>query len=122
MSDKLKPCPICNKGVSVALGGDKKTYFYFVTRGMGKDACKCRLFMESKPFFKDTSDEDKERIKNDLIKQWNIRKPIDRIVEELEEQMNDAKNLWDDDEYYTGKANAYEHSIEIVKAGGIDGI
>lgn len=36
------------------------------------------------------------------------------LVERLEEEINDAKNLWDDDEYYIGQANAYEHTIAIV--------
>ena len=36
------------------------------------------------------------------------------LIERLEEEMNDAKNLWDEDDYYTGKANAYESAIEIV--------
>ena len=54
-----------------------------------------------------------------VLENWNTRKPIERIVEQLEESMNEAKNLWDDDEYYTGQANAYEYAIEIVK-GGVD--
>lgn len=36
------------------------------------------------------------------------------LIERLEEEINDAKNLWDDDEYYIGQVNAYEHTIEIV--------
>lgn len=44
---------------------------------------------------------------------------IEKVVAELEESMNGAKNLWDDDEYYIGCANAFESAIEIVKRGGI---
>lgn len=36
------------------------------------------------------------------------------LIERLEEEMNDAKCRWDDDEYYVGLANAYEHTIAIV--------
>lgn len=126
MSDtKLKPCPICNKEVTVALGGDRKTYFFFMTRGIGKNGCKCRLFFESEPFGKDTSEEDKERIKNDLINAWNTRKPIDRIVEQLEIANEDycrTKHFFENDcEHKDCFKCCAEHLIKIVKAGGIDG-
>lgn len=45
---------------------------------------------------------------------------VEKVVAELEESMNDAKNLWDDDEYYTGCANAFEQAIDIVKRGGAE--
>lgn len=110
MSDtKLLTCPICDKEVSVALGGDRKTYFFFMTRGIGKNGCKCRLFFESEPFDKDTSEEEKEKIKKDLIKQWNTRKPMDRIVEKLESLEYFA------DKYTTSKQGIVHMAIDIVK-------
>jgi hypothetical protein len=45
---------------------------------------------------------------------------LDKVVQELEEELNEAKCLWDDDEFYTGKAWAYQYAIDRVKAGGID--
>jgi hypothetical protein len=53
-----------------------------------------------------------------LFNRWNTRKPMEQIVERLEEEMNNAKNLWDDDEYYTGMANANEYAIDTVRNGG----
>lgn len=103
MSDKLKPCPFCGGEAMLNYFGSRPISYYQISCS----ECGCR---QASSIHKES-----------VINTWNTRKPIDRIVEQLEEQMNDAKNLWDDDEYYTGKANAYEHSIEIVEAGGIDG-
>ena len=42
---------------------------------------------------------------------------VEKVEAELEELQNDVKNYWDDD-YYKGKALAYEDAIEIVRRGG----
>lgn len=55
----------------------------------------------------------------ELIKAQPTAYDMEKVVAELEEEMNDAKNHWDEDDYYTGKANAFEHSIEIVRKGGV---
>ena len=39
---------------------------------------------------------------------------IEKLIGRLEEEENDAKCRWDDDDYYVGQANAYEHTIAIV--------
>ena len=55
-----------------------------------------------------------------LIKAFADSKPaydVEKVVAELEELQNDVKNYWDDD-YYKGKALAYEDAIEIVRRGG----
>ena len=52
---KLKPCPFCGGEVTVAEG----SY--------------CHVFMESKTYYFDSSEKDKERIKADLIEAWNKR-------------------------------------------------
>jgi Lar family restriction alleviation protein len=53
------------------------------------------------------------------IKDWNTRKPMERIVEQLEEEIDEAKHYWDDDEYYTGAVSGFQGALEIVK-GGVD--
>lgn len=40
---------------------------------------------------------------------------INRILERLEEPKNYSLMRSDDDDYYDGKATAYEHAIEIVQ-------
>jgi hypothetical protein len=67
-------------------------------------------------------------IKNDAesIKRWNTRKPMDRIVERLEQQAKQynrrAKELANKSTeagiHNKGKACSYEHAIEIVKEEG----
>ena len=54
----------------------------------------------------------------EAIEHWNTRKPMERIVEELEEEHDDAIYHAELDPYYTGMVDAYEQSIEIVRNGG----
>lgn len=116
MSDeKLLSCPICDKSVTVALGGIRGTYHYFITRGHSPNGCRCRLFLESEQFSKDASEEDKEKIKNDLIKQWNTRKPVDKMLERLEEY---KEQCIPGHHYTPGMKVATEYAIGIVKECG----
>lgn len=75
MSDNkmLLPCPFCGGEVSVAFGGDEAGAHYFITRGYGKNACKCRVFMEGEKFDKESKPKEYERHKAELIRQWNKR-------------------------------------------------
>lgn len=84
MSDrkKLLPCPFCGGDVSVALGGDEADVHYFITRGYGKNACKCRVFMEGEKFDKVSESEVYARHKAELIEAWN-RRPADTRISEL---------------------------------------
>lgn len=70
---RLLPCPLCGKEVSVALSGDDVNIWYFVTRGIGENPCKCRLFMESEKISRDSSPDDYGKLKSSLIKAWNRR-------------------------------------------------
>ena len=40
---------------------------------------------------------------------------VEAKVTELEKQAENAKMLWDEDDFYLGKANAYENAIEIIR-------
>lgn len=82
MSELLK-CPFCGGEVEIALTGNKGEQ-WFVTRGLGKNKCTCRVFMESNMFSADDSDI-KAKEKDKLIAKWNTRKPMANIVEKLEE-------------------------------------
>ena len=132
MQNKLLPCPICDKEVSIALmGSEEFHYWWMITRGTNKAGnknCHCRLFMESEKFMdKDGGEEQKQ----DLIKKWNTRKPLERIVEQLEElyQYNSEQaDVWrggetsyirEREEMYRDRANCYGVAIRTVK-GGVD--
>ena len=71
--EELKRCPFCGGKVTIAEVGDYLTSWMSITRGNCKDGCKCRVFMESKPYNSDYSEADKEKIKKDLVEAWNKR-------------------------------------------------
>ena len=71
MSNTLLPCPFCGGEVSIALCGDGFDAWWFITRGHGENACKCRLFMESEKFNNDS--EMADFVADDLIAAWNRR-------------------------------------------------
>ena len=50
------------------------------------------------------------------IEAWNTRKPLERVIERLEEQAEECKKYWDefDDEDAFGGMNAYMNSIAII--------
>jgi hypothetical protein len=83
---KLLPCPICNGEVKIALFGCGGEEWYSITRFDDEEnSCQCRLFMESEKFFAEDDESVKEKHKQDLINRWNTRKPMERIIERLEE-------------------------------------
>jgi hypothetical protein len=74
IEQSLKPCPLCGKPVQVALCGDYERQYFMVTRGKGKDGCKCRIFFESKSFDPELeTDEDVKKIELEMIDNWNKR-------------------------------------------------
>lgn len=58
--------------------------------------------------------------KERLAEAWNTRKPMDRIVERLEEQAEECRKYWQefDDEDSFGAMNAYCNAVKIVKEEG----
>ena len=48
------------------------------------------------------------------VEAWNTRKPMDRIVEQLEEQKNENGALAEMD-WYGGMSQGFHEAIEIVK-------
>lgn len=58
--------------------------------------------------------------KEKAIKAWNTRKPIERIVERLEEQAEECRKYWQefDDEDSFGGMNAYCDAVKILKEEG----
>ena len=71
--EELKRCPLCGGEVTIDEACDNLISWMFITRGNGKNGCKCHVFMESKTYHFDSSEKDKERIKADLIEAWNKR-------------------------------------------------
>ena len=103
MEDRLKPCPFC--GGKARLSIDEVSWIYC------EECC-----AETDCFDR----------KEEAIEAWNTRKPMDRIVEQLEKWKQEADKQYEDtdSELYKmasiGKYHAYKQAIEIVKNGGKD--
>lgn len=129
MTDKLKPCPFC--------GGEafKRSYDRLIQ--IGCESCGytrgfCGIIQSKidtgvpiryeggKISTYEWYDKD---AREKAVEAWNTRKPMDRIVEQLEEVKNEAlcfTGTWgDQDDYYDGTVNAYEYALEIVKGGDL---
>lgn len=100
-SDRLLNCPFCGGNVCIELdcSDDDCGYFWTFKSTKEKDGCICdNIFIESY-YFDDYDEEEKEKAKQKLIEAWNTRKPMERILERLEENYD----------FYDGKKKeAYE--------------
>lgn len=76
----LKPCPFCGGKVRIAETRDGCQLWWFVTRGMEKNKCTCRVFMESECFFPETPTKEKQKMKQDLIEAWNRRAENEELL------------------------------------------
>lgn len=101
MSDtELKPCPFCG-GAHII-----ETFSNFIPVLMCS-SCGATMIVPM----------DFNRSKKDeLVKKWNTRKPIERIVEQLEEYL---KNVPETNENFNGAGGFYK-AIEIVKKAGAE--
>lgn len=103
MEDRLKPCPHCGAKLEKIKGW----YAHPTTD----------CFNATVAFRADSEES---------IEAWNTRKPMDRIVEQLEKWKQEADEQYEDtdSELYkmasVGKYHAYKQAIEIVKEGGKD--
>ena len=118
MSDtKLKPCPFCGGEAKLRKLNKDRGYFVLCSK------CGCRT-----PYFKYRY-APIDDLREDAIDTWNTRKPIDRIVGQLEQQAEqyrrrsveaEQKGFSRESDKYYGKQCSYLHATELVKAGGID--
>lgn len=101
----LLKCPFCG-GEARLQRWRKKSDYYVICK-----ECGCRT-----PLFQYQFDSKEERRK-DAINAWNTRKPVENVIERLEEQAEECKKYWDefDDEDAFGRMNAYMNSLSIIK-------
>lgn len=109
MSDeRLLPCPFCG-GEAICI--ERASNYPYIYGVMCID-CHCRT-----SFGKDT---------DKVIKTWNTRKPMERIVKKLEQQKQQYKRRSEEAahvlqrDHFFGKMCSYDHAIKIVKDGGVD--
>ena len=111
MSDeRLKPCPFCG-GEATPLyceNGNRYTSNILYLSKRGTIKCKkCELTLPRVYY----------RVSK-AIEAWNTRKPMERIVERLEESKTNFSRMGTLQSAYYDKG--LDKAIEIVKAGGVD--
>ena len=92
-NDKLLPCPFCGSELH-----KHHRYYHHEING---------CLFDNYDFFKEDFDK------------WNTRKPMERIVERLEEKSNDIPIQYENN-YEQGFANGIDYAIDIVRKGGVD--
>ena len=103
MSDiKLLPCPFCGREPKYESFNDE---FFNIHR----IKCKCGIFYDAPT-------------KESALEWWNTRKPIERIVEQLEKEIQHSESMCCGylSERTSGECAGFHKAIEIVKAGGKD--
>ena len=106
---KLLPCPFC--GGEASLKRDQKDDFVEYSVGCYNRGCVCAAHTYC--YY------DKE----EAIRDWNTRKPMERIVERLEETRSDRIEVVHKtmDTFVDGQISGIEYATKIVKEeGGIE--
>lgn len=122
---KLLPCPFCGGRVGIAIFGYDGEEWYSTTKIGVENQCTCRMFMESEKFYADDEESVKEKHKQDLIKAWNTRKLMERILKRLrqKEVLDSVAHIEGSQEEIltNGYVKGIKKAIEIVKEeGGIE--
>ena len=96
---KLKPCPSCGGDDIRCEDKDTKSFYCYECDLQSR---KCETIEEA-------------------IEAWNRREPMDKIVEQLEENWQIVRGNYavERSRYYEGKMDAYDRAIEIVKGGAV---
>lgn len=107
MSKEIKNCPFCGGEVKL----DENDFYMFCC-----DKCGAGI-----TFAKELEDGTATDCnKDESVDKWNTRKPIENVVDQLE----DEKHFWEgkhhDQRIADEKAKSYSHAIEIVKKGFVE--
>lgn len=103
MSDKrLLPCPFCGSEATFSNDMDNTSARIRCTK------CRCKMEVFGESAFERAREE------------WNTRKPMERIVEKLEGELNDSVTKYEKtlEEEYQGQADAFDIAIKIIKEEG----
>lgn len=104
---KLKPCPFCG-GEAKLWSGNIDDDYLDVYYDVYCTACNCMT-----PKF---------HAEESAITFWNRRRPIDKIVEQLEELISynkERSRMYDGHTHYDSEIMGISRAIEIVKGGAV---
>lgn len=100
---ELKSCPFC--------GGETECYTVQTIQLETGFVVKCKnldCVMCSGGTLRQTPEE--------AINAWNTRKPVERILERLKEEMNDCKDSSDiNEDFYVGMWQGFRYAFEIIE-------
>lgn len=103
---KLLPCPFC--------GGEAMHY-----GGAGQHCIRCKSCFNTNEKLIGGTLYDAFATPEEAAKDWNTRKPMERIIEMLEEEKDFFKH--DELDYGIGSYRAFGKSIQVIKEeGGIE--
>lgn len=125
MSKQLAKCPFCGEGTMYEI--QREDELGRIIPQLFCNSCKMIFEVENdSPYMSD--EKTLEYLKEKLLKTWNTRKPMEIIVERLEECYERYEDLEYyegienghslDFEYCHGKKDGVEEAIEIVKEEG----
>lgn len=99
---KLKPCPFCGGEAKIIHANDVTLPYRIRCKNINCDV------RPSTTWFK---------YEEDAITKWNTRKPMDEIVEQLEDENKTAVDaaIIFHGEYFNGVVDGLEKAIEIVR-------
>lgn len=110
MSNKLKSCPFCGGEAELTTGSVFMWEHIVVCKDCGASSKMIGGITPSQARAK-------------AIATWNTRKPVDRVLEQLEEQQKLYKEAWENTDWvpdktvYINMARGFEQAIKIIKEG-----
>lgn len=122
-NDKRLNCPFCNCGAIYEI--EEPEDIVEKVPALFCNGCKMIFKVENdSPYLED--DKTFEYLKEKLHKQFNTRKPMERIVEQLEARHKFYEDRFaemsgtDRDVEDWGSIKSYEDALDIVRKGGVD--
>ena len=105
---KLLPCPLCGEDAIIEHDYDYASHpWYYIE--CDKCGCKTEYHVD-------------ESGKEQAIKEWNTRKPMERIMERLKEEKEKCKEYCGDKLMYENisRSHGIDKAVEIIKEGGFN--
>lgn len=111
MTDKLKPCPFCGGEIEIVNATQNIDEDHIIAR------CTCCNFTFEYSTYFAHSKIARVKMNPSFVEAWNTRKPIDKIVEQLEEEVIWANTHGTDAMFRQGRVSGLLTAKRFVKGG-----